>query len=165
MGWRAWRGRPAALPAPAAIAPGVPTEDLVCAYPPRAGLEPVEETRRIPKTADAQERLLALLVELHRPPVSAAAVPIFTPGSAPRAAFLSPDGTAWCDEPSAALDRPLGVRDELLAIRALARSLVRNMPEARSLVVLVDGATRPRFGLHLPAAGRWLLPRVATARR
>ena len=155
--------RPAgALPPPPTIAAGTVSAPVSCFYPARTGLDLVEEIRQRPKPATAQERLQAVVEELHRPPASAAALPLFPAGSAPRAVFLSAEGMACVDEPLAALERDLGPRDEFLILRALAKSVLRACPEARTLVVLADGAPRPRFLLHLSGAGRFVLPRPAT---
>ena len=157
--------RPAVVPAPAALPPGTEVVAVACFYPARTGMDLVEEVRQRPRAASPQDRLRGVIEELHRPPVSPAALPLFPAGSAPRAVFLSADGMACVDETAAAMDRSTGPRDEVLLVRALARSVIRACPEARTLVLLVDGAPRPRLALHLAGAGRWLLPRLAPPAR
>ncbi len=166
-----WRRRLAALVRPsagagtgAALPAGAGTEEVTCWYPPRTGLEPVPEKRRIAASATPQERLTRLLTELHRLPDGAGADPALPPGYAPRTVFLAGDGTVYADLPSAAFERLLGPRDELVLLRSIARTCLSNVPEARALVVLMDGAPRTTLFSHYPGGGRYLLPRVAPER-
>jgi len=161
--WRSGR-RPSATGPVAAVAPGTEVVDVFVYYPPRAGVEPVEEVRRRPKPASPQDAFVQLVAELHAPPASAGAVPLFPPGLAPRAAFLSADGVAYIDETAKAFDRPLGPHDEFLFLRSVMRSVAKNCPEAKSVVFLVDGSTRPQLCAHLPAHGRYLVPKLVPAR-
>lgn len=161
-----WHGRrrPAVTGPVVAVAPGTQAIDVVVCYPPKAGLEPVEETRRRPKPASPQDQLVQLVGEMHQPPASPEALPLFPPGLAPRAVFLSADGVMYLDEPAAAFDRPLGPRDEIVFVRAILRAIARNCPDVKAVVFLADGATRPRLYAHLPAHGRYLIPKLVPAR-
>lgn len=169
---REWRARVVALtrvatgPASSgpALPPGAAAETITCWYPPKSGLEPVAEERRIPACATPQERLSRALAELHHPPTGADAEPALPAGLAPRAVFLAADGTAYVDLPGAAFERPLGPRDELVLLRSIARTCLSNVPEARALVVLADGAPRLSLFGHFPGSGRYLLPRTAPER-
>lgn len=167
--WRArWRTVVGGLRTPAPGADGVPgdapQETVTCWFPPRSGLEPVAEERRIPASATAQERLGRLVAELHRSPVSAGAEAALPSGLAPRAVFLAGDGTVYVDLPMTAFERPLGPRDELVLLRAIARTCLSNVPEARALVVLGEGAPRTSLFGHFPGGGRYVLPRLAPER-
>ncbi|MEK7477593.1 MAG: GerMN domain-containing protein [Candidatus Coatesbacteria bacterium] len=161
--WHGKRGTAVTGPV-VAVAPGAEAIDVVVCYPPKAGLEPVEEIRRRPKPASPQDRLVQLVGELHQPPASADALPLFPPGLTPRAVFLSADGVAYLDEPVAALDRPMGARDEIVFVRSILRAIARNCPDVKAVVFLADGATRPRLCGHLPAHGRYLIPKLVPAR-
>lgn len=157
--WRRFTRAPGAGVTVPAVPPGTVMVAMPCYYPSRRGLELIEEIRQRPKAATPQERLRAVIEELHRPPADAAALPVFPAVTAPRAVFLSAEGLACIDETAAALESPAGPRDEFLQLRAIARSVLRTCPEARALVILADGAPRQRLALHLSLAGRYLLPR------
>jgi hypothetical protein len=161
--WRSWRRLPAAGPV-AAVAPGTEVVEVFVYYPPRAGMEPVEEVRQRPKPASPQDALVQLVAELHAPPASPAALPLFPPGLVSRAVFLSADGVAYLDETAKAFDRPLGPRDEFLFLRSVMRSIAKNCPDVKAAVFLVDGSTRPQLCAHLPAHGRYLIPKLVPAR-
>jgi len=160
--WRS-RARPAVTGPVVAVAPGAEAVDVVVCYPARAGLEPVEEVRRLPKPASPQDRLVQLVSEMHQPPASANALPLFPAGSVPRAVFLSSDGTAYLDESGPALDRPLGPRDEIVFVRSILRAIGRNCPDVKAVVFLSDGTARSRLCAHLPAHGRYLIPKLVPA--
>jgi hypothetical protein len=160
--WRVLH-RPAATGPTVAVAPGAGTIDVVLYYPPKAGMEPVEETRRLPKPVLAEDRLVQLVGEMHQPPASTAALPLFPAGLAARAVFLSADGVAYLDEPAAALNRPMGPRDEVLFVRSILRAIGKNCPDIKAVVFLVDGSSRPRLCTHLPAHGRYLIPKLVPA--
>lgn len=163
VGWRWVGARPTPGPATANPIAGIPAaalEPVPCYFPGRAGMELVEETRQRARGASPVDRLRGAMAELHRGPATAAALPVFPPGLTPRSVFLTPEGVAYLDEPAAAWDRPVGVREEMLLVRAIARTVLRHCPEARALVFLTDGAPRVRLALHGPAQGKYLLPRL-----
>lgn len=131
----------------------------LCYFPSRSGFNLTEEIRERPKPSTALDKLRAVVTELHRGPATAAALPLFPNGLAPRAIFLTSDGTAYLDERAEVFDRPLGPREEFLFMRALARTLLRNCPEVKAFVLLENGSVRHKLFAHLPAHGRYILPR------
>ena len=144
---------------PASLPPGTEAVSYLVYYPGRTGLEPVEETRQREKPASALARLRAVVEELHVAPTVPGAAPLFPQGSKPRAVFLTPDGTAYIDEPGSAFEQLPGLREEFLFIRSLARTLLRNCPEVKAFVLLSDGSARLRLFTHLMTNGRYILPR------
>lgn len=164
---RWWQGnrdaQPVSLTAPASASASRETSELVsyrCYFPSRSGFELIEEIRQQPKPATGLDTLRAVITELHRGPTLAASLPLFPEGLAPRAIYLAPDGTAYLDEPAETFARPLGLREEFLFMRALARTLLRNCPEVYAFVLLADGSVRHKLFTHLPAHGRYVLPRT-----
>jgi len=147
----------------AVLPPGAETVSYLVYYPGRTGLEPVEESRQREKPASALARLRAVVDEMHVGPTVPGALPMLPPGLKPRAVFLTPDGTAFIDEPAALFERLSGVREEFVFIRSMARTLLRNCPEVKAFVLLSDGSSRLRLFSHLMVNGRYILPR-GTAR-
>lgn len=139
--------------------PGIAEESFRCYFPGTEGLEPVEEIRRRPSAADPLERLRGILDELHNGPESPGALSLFPSGATLRSLFLAADGTAYLDYPSRALELAPGPREEFLFMRCLARTFLRNCPEVKAFVIMVDGNARHRLMLHFPAHGKYLLPR------
>lgn len=167
LGWRRWSPAPPGAPGealPPAVVPGATTEPVPCYFPGRAGMDLNEETRPRPRGGSALDRLRGALTELHRGPGSVASLPVFPPGLLPRSVFLTPEGVAYLDEPAGAWDRPIGLREEMLIVRAIARTILRQCPEVRAIVFLTDGAPRLRLAAHCPAQGRYLLPRSRRSR-
>lgn len=149
-------GRPVASVA----MPGAEQEGVPCYFPGRQGLDLVEEPRQRTRGGSPLDRLREALAELHHGPTGEAALPVFAPGTIPRGVYLTPEGVAYLDEPAAAWDRPVGLREEILVLRAIARTVLRQCPEVRSLVFLTDGAARNTLLTHCMAQGRYLLPRL-----
>ena len=149
---------PGTLAAPAASTTAE-SVSYPCYFPSRSGFDLIEEIRQRPKPASASDRLRAVIEELHRGPATAEGLPLFPAGTAPRAIFLASDGALYLDEQAAAFEKSPGLREEFLFVRAFARTLLRNCPEVNSFVFLSDGKARHRLFTHLPAPGRYLLPR------
>ncbi len=132
---------------------------FACWFPSREGMELCEETTWRPVGDDPTVRLRGIIEALHRGPTAPCSLPLFPPDTAPRAVFLTADGTACLDYPRAVFDKPMGLREEVLFLRAIGRTLLRNTPDVRTLVILVEGAPSARISLHMPADGRYNLPR------
>ncbi len=131
---------------------------LRCYFPLPTSLEPAEELRPRPDTSSALDLARELMNELHRGPESPGRMRLFPEGTSLTAAFLGKDGTLYLDYPGQVFDSALGPREEFLFLRCLARAMLRNCPEVKALVLLVDGQTRRRLFMHLPAHGRYVLP-------
>jgi len=152
-------------PPTAGAAAGPDQEGVPCYFPGRAGLDLVEEPRLRARGGTPLDRLRAALTELHRGPAGAAALPVFAPGTAPRGLYLTPEGVAYLDEPAAAWDRPAGLREEVLILRSIARTVLRQVPEVHALVFLTDGAPRNTLLTHCMVQGRYVLPRLRRPRK
>lgn len=127
-------------------------------FPSRTGLELCEEATTRPKTDDPEPRLRGVIDAMHRGPATPCSMRLFPEDTSPRAVFLAADGTAYLDYPKSVFERPMGLREEFLFVRALGRSIMRNCPEVRSFVLLVDGAPRDFISIHMPAHGKYILP-------
>lgn len=75
------------------------------------------------------------------------------------AVHLATDGVAYIDlrSPGGAPPPPCGSRQEIQAVFSLVNSVVLNVPEARSVALLWNGAQRPTFAGHVDTS-RPLLP-------
>ena len=164
-GYHSWRSRTPALPGARTTATAK-AETVPCMvwFPSRAGMELCEETSMRPRTEEPTARLRGILDALHRGPVTPCSLPLFPEDTAPRAIFLAADGTAYLDYPASVFERPLGLREEFLFVRALSRSILRNCPDVRAFVLLVDGNPREMVSSHIPAHGKFVLPSSAPKR-
>ena len=165
--WRS-RGAPAPEdPAPAALDPAAAEEDpntiaYRCYFPLRAGFGLGEEVRVHPRPETALAGVRTVIAELHQGPSTEALLPLYPKGVRARAVYLV-DGTLYVDEPPEVYQQPLGLREEFLFMRAIARTLLRNCPAVTSFVLLSNGSVRHALFSHFPAHGKYLLP-VAGAR-
>jgi hypothetical protein len=163
-GWYGWQARKSRVlgSKKGLVAGPVSAETVPCPlwFPPRAGMGLCEEQSTRPKTNDPSLILKGVIDALHRGPSTPCANRIFPEDSSPRAVFLSADGTAYLDYPKSVFERPMGLLDEFLLIRALGKTILRNCPEVRSFVILVDGAPRDFISQHMPAHGKFILPAV-----
>lgn len=130
-----------------------------CYFPTRGGWDLAEEIRVRDKPEGPLAAVHAVFEELHRGPALDNSLPLFPKGTAPRAIYLLPDGSLYVDEPAEAFSRPLGLREEFLFVRAIARSLLRNCPEVSSFAFLANGSARYRLFTHYPAHGKYVLPK------
>jgi len=159
FGWKAWNGR-GLSPRLAKMAGTAPVEMVPCSiwFPSREGLDLCEESSTIPKTEDPTLRLKGAIEALHRGPTTPCSLHMFPEDSAPRAVFLGTDGTAYLDYPKSVFERPMGLREEFLFIRALGKTLLRNCPKVRAFVILVDGVPKDFISGHMPSHGKYILP-------
>lgn len=161
-GWWAYRASHGGTPGRFGIGapPEKPEETIACFvwFPSREGLELCEESTTRPKTDDPTGKLRGIMDALHRGPQTECSIALFPAGTAPRSVFLAGDGTAYLDYPASVFEKPKGLREEFLFMRALARSLLRNCYEVKSFVILVEGAPTDRIGTHMPAHGKYILP-------
>jgi len=157
FGWKTWNSRRQSL---SRVAGPAVVESVPCPvwFPSRDGMDLCEETASRPKTDDPAQKLAGVMEALHRGPATPCSLHLFPEDSSPRAVFLSADGTAYLDYPKSVFERPMGLREEFLFIRALGKTLLRNCPEVKSFVLLVDGAPRDFISSHMPAHGKYLLP-------
>ena len=160
FGWKTFAGRSRSK---ARVAGPAVVETVPCTvwFPSRDGLDLCEETAARPKTDDPGLRLKGVIEVLHRGPVTPFSTRLFPEDSQPRSVFLSADGTAYLDYPKSVFERPMGLREEFLFIRALGKTILRNCPDVRSFVLLVDGAPRDFISMHMPAHGKYILPASA----
>ena len=158
-GWKTWNNRILSGKNDQATGPTA-IEMVPCSlwFPSREGQDLCEETSTRPKTDDPGLKLKGIMDALHRGPATPCSMHLFPDDSSPRAVFLSADGTAYLDYPKSVFERPMGLREEFLFVRALGKTLLRNCPEVRSFVLLVDGAPRDFISIHMPAHGKYLLP-------
>jgi len=159
LGWKYFNGRSSAARNPLLGNPKA-TEMVPCSvwFPSKNGLDLCEEANTRPKTDDPGLRLKGVMEALHRGPTTPCSLHLFPEDSTFRAVFLSADGVAYLDYPKAVFERSMGLREEFLFIRALGKTLMRNCPEVRSFVLLVDGAPRDFISNHMPAHGKFILP-------
>lgn len=169
-GARWWRSRRAPSPEPAAPVSAGPVPagpageeqepgriSYRCYFPLRAGFGLGEEIRVYPQPQAPIENVRAVVDELHKGPSADSLVPIYPKGTRARAVYLV-DGTLYVDEPPEVFQQPLGLREEMLFVRAIARTLLRNCPEVKAFVLLSGGAARHTLFSHFPAHGKYILP-------
>jgi len=159
QGWKAWNKRSLSQHAlRTAVLPAVESVPCPVWFPSQDGMNLSEEAATRPKTDDPGLRLRGVIEALHRGPAKASSLRLFPDDSSPHGVFLSADGTAYIDYPKSLFERPMGLREEFLFIRALGKTLLRNCPDVKSFVLLVDGAPRDFISLHMPAHGKYILP-------
>lgn len=107
------------------------------------------EVRRIPASQDAAETIQALVAALAEGPTGEAA-PVLPQGTSLRGAYLGADGLAVVDF-DRAIDsfRPGGASGEILSVFALVHTIVENLPEIRSVQILVGGKERETLAGHV----------------
>jgi hypothetical protein len=90
------------------------------------------------------------LVSALSTPPSDSAVAVVPVGLRPRHVFVDEQQTLYVDWPAAfAESPPAGAEWELLTVKALARTLVENVPGVRAVKILVEGADRDTLWGHV----------------
>lgn len=151
---------------PAKVRPGAqspveagPTEKLTVElfFPADAGLR--TEKREIEVTSAPKDRIRKIVAALLSGPMSSGAARPFPEGVMLGSVQLGEDGTAYLDlrwdghpDPPSS-----GSTEEMQRIYSLVNSITANVPQARQLVLLWNGAQRETFSGHLDTS-RPLLP-------
>lgn len=114
--------------------------------------------------ADPTESQARRILDAQFAPVSAPLVSAIPPGTAVRAVFLTPQGTAFVDlSPEIAAQHPGGSLNELLTVYTIVQALTTNLPAVTSVQVLVDGKEVDTLAGHLdmkhplPRADEWVV--------
>lgn len=114
--------------------------------------------------ADPTEAQARRILEAQFAPVSAPLVSAIPAGTAVRAVFLTPQGTAFVDlSPEIAAQHPGGSLNELLTVYTIVQALTTNLPAVTSVQVLVDGKEVDTLAGHLdmkhplPRADEWVV--------
>ncbi|MEQ1911089.1 MAG: GerMN domain-containing protein [Vicinamibacterales bacterium] len=113
--------------------------------------------------ADPTESQARRILDAQFAPVSAPLVSAIPVGTAVRAVFLTPQGTAFVDlSPEIAAQHPGGSLNELLTVYTIVQALTTNLPAVTSVQVLVDGKEVDTLAGHLdmkyplPRADEWV---------
>jgi hypothetical protein len=164
-----WLRRPATAPGaagPEAVPGGGGLSLAVDLYFPSSGFTLVRERRDLPAVEEPQARLEALARALAEGPTTPSLHAPLPPGVEVRLVHLAPDGTVYVDLASeeGAEPPPSGTTEELLRVYSLVNTLLLNVSEARSAVLLWNGVQRPTFSGHLDLTHP-LLPDPSLVRR
>jgi len=112
------------------------------------GLE--SEQREIFDTASPVERAKQILSDLLAGPSGPDSLPAVPKGTRLRQVFVLESGVAYADFSAELRDgMPGGTDNELLTVYAIVNSLVLNVPEIKSVAILVDGKPCPTLSGHL----------------
>ena len=113
--------------------------------------------------ADPTESQARRILDAQFAPVTAPLVSAIPAGTAVRAVFLTPQGTAFVDvSPEIAAQHPGGSLNELLTVYTIVQVLTTNLPAVTSVQVLVDGKEVDTLAGHLdmkhplPRADEWV---------
>lgn len=113
--------------------------------------------------ADPTESQARRILDAQFAPVGAPLVSAIPAGTAVRAVFLTPQGTAFVDvSPEIAAQHPGGSLNELLTVYTIVQVLTTNLPAVTSVQVLVDGKEVDTLAGHLdmkhplPRADEWV---------
>jgi hypothetical protein len=146
------------LPAPGPVEAG-PTEKVSVElyFPAGEGLR--TEKRDLDVTAAPKDRIRKIVAALFAGPVSSGAARPFPEGVILGSVQLGEDGTAYLDlrwdghpDPPSS-----GSTEEMQRVYSLVDSITANVPQAKRLVLLWNGAQHDTFGGHLDTS-RPLLP-------
>jgi hypothetical protein len=122
-------------------------------YFPAANDRLVPETHEIAGGSSPRERAARVLAALLATAPSAPRVPLFPSAVEVGSVLLNEDGTLYVDLRSAEADPPpSGSKVEMLRVYALVHTVLRNIPEAKQVVLLWNGRQRPSFAGHVDTA-------------
>jgi hypothetical protein len=135
-------------------------------YFPSQGTTLGRERRELRVTEDPEDRLLALARALLEGPEDPSLFRPLPAGVEARAVYLDPAGVAYLDlvAEDAAEPPAGGTTEEMLRVYSLVNTLVLNVPQARSAVLLWNGEQRTTFSGHLDTS-RPLVPDAALVER
>jgi spore germination protein GerM len=108
------------------------------------------EQREIFDTASPVERAKQILSDLIAGPSGPDSLPAVPKGTRLRQVFVLESGVAYADFSAELRDgMPGGTDNELLTVYAIVNSIVLNVPEIKSVAILVDGEPCPTLSGHL----------------
>lgn len=116
-------------------------------YFPGSGGWLAEETRPLP---EMESPLEAIATELIAGPTESGHFRAFPEGTSVGSVFVSADAVAYIDLVSTSANPPSsGSREEMLSVYSVVNSILANLPELDSVVLLWNGQQRPTFAGHL----------------
>ena len=173
LGWAVYRWMPRRPPAASSVSGGAPSSPAAVVQDGRKikarlfyvsddGTRLTSVEREVPY-ADPTESQARRILDAQFAPVSAPLVSAIPAGTAVRAVFLTPQGTAFVDlSPEIAAQHPGGSLNELLTVYTIVQVLTTNLPAVTSVQVLVDGKEVDTLAGHLdmkhplPRADEWV---------
>lgn len=171
IGWRLGQRRPQPQEAEvvATPEPPVPTDaaEILQLYFPGAGGRLYAEPREAPADQATESRLALVVEGLLGGPQSNELYPALPEGTTLGWLFLSPDNVAYVDLELGG-ESPLpawGSRREMLAVYSVVNSILVNIPEIRSVVLLRNGQQPSTFAGHLDISQPLLANRELVASR
>jgi spore germination protein GerM len=126
------------------------TKTTVTLYVPSASDDRLVAERReiieTPRPADRGAQILSALLD---GPESAAALPLAPDGTMLHRLWVRDDGTAYADFSEQLTQGLAGSSEEILTLYAIVDSLAMNVPEIKTVAVLINGRERETLGGHI----------------